>query len=108
MGLVTRGDVWWSELEPTVGVEIRKRRPCLIVSPPEVHDHLRIALIAPMTTKSRPAPYRIPTQFGGRPGFILLEQIRAVDQSRLLRRAGPLDAAELTEVLATLQELFEP
>ena len=64
--MVTRGEVWLAILDPTVGSEIRKTRPCLIVSPPEMHDHLRTAIVAPMTTSGKPAPYRIPVTFGGR------------------------------------------
>jgi mRNA interferase MazF len=106
--VVTRGEVWWADLDPTVGVEIKKRRPCLIVSPPEVHDALRIVLIAPLTSRSRPAPYRVPTRFGDRDGFFLLEQIRALDKSRLRQRMGLASEDDLAAVLRTLQAIFEP
>ena len=68
--MVIRGEVWLATLDPTVGSEIRKTRPYLIVSPPEMHDHLRTAIVAPMTTGARSAPYRIPVTFGGKKGSI--------------------------------------
>ncbi len=107
MGMVSRGEIWWVDLDPTVGVEIQKRRPCVIVSPPEIHDYLRIVAIVPLTSKSRSASYRIETSFNSRPGRILLEQLRFVDQSRLSRRIGMLDPSELTTVLDGLRQMFE-
>ena len=101
-----RGEVWLVALDPAVGNEIRKARPAVIVSPPELHDHLRTVLVAPMTTKARPAPFRVPLGFAGKQGLILLDQLRAVDQQRLRRRLGEVDAATLAQTLATLQEIF--
>jgi mRNA interferase MazF len=106
--MVTRGDIWFVSLDPTVGSEIQKSRPCVIVSPPEMHDHLRTAIIAPMSTGSRPAPFRIPLTHGGKKGLILLDQIRAVDKTRLLSRSGMLDPKTLEATLRTLREVFEP
>ncbi len=103
---IKRGEIWIVKLDPTVGSEIRKTRPCLIVSPPETHDHLRTAIIAPLTSKGFPAPYRIHVRLGGRDGIILLDQIRAVDKSRLTKRAGILAPAALSAVLSGLSELF--
>lgn len=108
MGMVKRGEVWWVDLDPAVGVEIQTRRPCVIVSPPEIHDYLRIVSVAPLTSRSRPASYRIATQFNDRPGLILLEQTRSVDKSRLARLIGTLDSGELTAVLDRLRSMFEP
>ena len=101
-----RGEVWLARLDPTEGREIQKTRPCVIVSPPEIHDHLGIVMAAPMTTGSRIAGYRVPVKFSGREGLILLEQIRALDKRRLIRRLGAIDRQALTAILATLREMF--
>jgi mRNA interferase MazF len=102
-----RGDIWLVSLDPTVGSEIQKTRPCVIVSPPEMHDRLRTVIAAPMTTGSRAAPYRIPVKFQGRDGLVLLDQIRALDKRRLIRRIGALPANTLALTLAVLRETFE-
>jgi mRNA interferase MazF len=104
--VVVRGDVWLARLDPTEGREIRKTRPCAIVSPPEIHDYLDIVLVAPMTTASRPAAYRIPTSLQGKSGLVLLEQTRVLDKRRLVRKVGELDRRTLSAVLATLREMF--
>lgn len=106
--MVKRGDIWLAALDPTVGSEIQKTRPCVVVSPPEVHDHLRMVIVLPMTTGSRPAPYRIGIDFDGKQGLILSEQIRTLDKSRLLKKVGALSAAMLSDTLAVLQEMFAP
>ena len=100
-----RGEVWLVNLDPTVGSEIQKTRPCVVISPPEMHDHLRTALIAPMTTGSHPAPFRIPVRHGGKQGLILLDQMRAVDKTRLVKRAGAIAPDTLSATLATLGEI---
>jgi mRNA interferase MazF len=105
--VVKRGDIWLVNLDPTIGSEIQKTRPCLVISPPEMHDHLRTVMIAPMTTGSHPAPFRIAVRHGGKDGLILLDQIRAIDKSRLVKRSGSLTAGTLTATLATLREVFE-
>ncbi|MEG9491004.1 type II toxin-antitoxin system PemK/MazF family toxin [Mannheimia indoligenes] len=105
MGMV-RGDIYLVNLDPTLGSEIQKTRPCVIISPPEIHNYLRTALIAPMTTGSRPAPFRIPVDFQGKSGLILPEQIRVVDKVRLVKKVGELDAETLAKLLAVLQEMF--
>ena len=101
-----RGEIWLVSLEPTQGSEIRKTRPCVVISPGEMHDYLRTAIIAPMTTGSKPAPYRIPVTSGGKKGLILLDQIRTVDKARLLSKLGVLNAKTLSSTLETLQEVF--
>jgi mRNA interferase MazF len=103
---VKRGEIWLVNLDPTVGSEIRKTRPCVVVSPAEMHDHLRTAIVAPMTTKSRPAPFRIGVTHGGKKGLILLDQMRAVDKDRLAKKLGAIPAKTLTATLSTLQEVF--
>lgn len=103
---VARGEVWLAALDPTVGHEIQKTRPCVIVSPPELHDHLRTVTAAPMTTGTRPAPFRVPVCFQGKDGLIVLDQLRTLDKQRLARRLGAVDAATLGTVLACLRDMF--
>jgi mRNA interferase MazF len=106
--VVARGDVWLAVLDPVVGSEIRKTRPCVVVSPAEVHDFLRTVIVAPMTTGSEPAPFRVPLVFNGKRGLILLDQLRTLDQSRLLRRLGKASPKTVGATLEALQELFAP
>ncbi|MGH9590085.1 MAG: type II toxin-antitoxin system PemK/MazF family toxin [Terracidiphilus sp.] len=94
------------QLDPTVGSKIRKTRPCVVVSPPEMHDFLRTAIVAPMTTGSHPAPFRIPVRHAGRSGLILLDQIRTVDKFRLLKHTGKVSPKILSATLAALAETF--
>jgi mRNA interferase MazF len=101
-----RGEIWLVNLDPTVGSEIRKTRPCVVVSPAEMHDHLRTVIVAPMTTGSRPAPFRIDVTHGGRRGLILLDRMRAVDTARLAKKLGVVSAKTLSSTLNTLQEVF--
>jgi mRNA interferase MazF len=106
--LLQTGDIWLVALDPTVGSEIQKTRPCVVISPNEMHQHLRTVIVAPMTTGSRPAAFRIPLSFQGKQGLILLDQIRTLDKQRLIQRVGAVHAATLTRTLKTLQEMFEP
>ena len=78
----------------------------MVISPPELHDHLRTAIVAPMTTGAHPAPYRIPIRFRGKSGLILLDQVRTLDKVRLVRRLGAVPAATLSATLKALQQLF--
>ena len=105
--VVVRGEVWLAALDPAVSSEIQKTRPCLIVSPAEMYDHLRTVTAAPMTTGSRPAPYRISAEFLGKNGLILLDQIRTLDKQRLVRRLGAVAPHTLRLTLAALRETFE-
>ena len=104
--MVKRGEIWLVNLDPTIGSEIKKSRPCVVVSPAEMHDHLRTVIVAPMTTKSRPAPFRVPVTHGGQKGSILLDQVRAVDKARLAKRLGAVSTKTLLGTLGTLQEVF--
>ena len=104
---ISRGQVWLAALDPTIGSEIQKTRPCLVVSPAEMNDYLRTSLVAPLTTGGRAAPYRIPVTFQGRAGLILLDQLRTLDRMRLIRRMGVIPPDTLSRTLATLRELFE-
>jgi mRNA interferase MazF len=103
---VKRGEVWLATLDPTQESEIQKTRPCVVVSPVELNDHLRTVVVVPMTTGARSAPFRIPLRFQGKDGLILLDQIRTLDKSRLLRRLGAMNGATLATTLSVLRELF--
>lgn len=103
---LARGDVHLVVLDPTVGSEIRKTRPCLIVSPDELNQHLRTVIVVPMTTGGQAYPWRVACRFQNRLGFVALDQLRTVDRERLAKRLGRLSAATTTEVLDTLQEMF--
>ncbi len=104
--MVERGDIWLVALDPTMGSEIRKARPCIVVSPDEMHDHLRTVIVAPMTTKSHAAPFRIPPRHGNKRGPVLLDQVRTVDKVRLVRRLGTAPATTLRDTLSVLREVF--
>ena len=103
---MNRFDVYLVNLDPTVGHEIRKTRPCLIISPDEMNHHIRTVIIAPMTTKGRSYPTRVPCTFKGKSGQIVLDQIRTVDSVRLVRKVGRIRRKTATEVLAVLSEMF--
>lgn len=103
---VKRGEIWLVALDPTMGSEIQKTRPCVVVSPPELNDHLRTVIVAPMTSKGFEAPFRVPVTHGGTKGLILLDQMRTVDKARLVKRAGAVTGSTLTATLTTLQEVF--
>jgi mRNA interferase MazF len=103
---VRRGEVWLAALDPTVGSEIRKTRPCLIVSPDDLNEAVRTIVVAPMTTGSRAAPFRVPVRFQDKDGLILPEQLRALDRRRLVKRLGAIEPETLTALLAVLRELF--
>jgi len=103
---VKRGEIWLVALDPTVGTEISKSRPCVIVSPPELNQHLRTVIVVPMTSKGFAAPFRVPVTHAGTKGLIVLDQIRTVDKIRLFKRLGAVTAKTLSTVLTTLQEVF--
>lgn len=106
--MVKRGDIWLVNLDPTVGSEIQKTRPCVVISPAELHEHLRTVMVAPMTSKGFAAPFRIPLTHAGTKGLIVLDQIRTVDKLRLVKKQGALSAKTLAATLTTLQEMFAP
>jgi mRNA interferase MazF len=105
---LSTGEIWLVQLEPTIGSEIQKTRPCVLISPPEMSNHLRTVIVAPMTTGSRSAAFRIPITFKGKSCLILLDQIRSLDKSRLVKREGVVHASTLKRTLITLQQMFEP
>ena len=101
-----RGEIWRVNLDPTVGSEIRESRPCVVISPAEMHDFLRTVIVAPMTTKGRPAPFRIPVTHASRKGLVLLDQMRSVDQVRLVSKLGAVSGKTLEGIWAVLREAF--
>ena len=101
-------DVFLASLDPTVGSEIQKSRPCLIISPDEMNRHIRTVIIAPMTTRGRRYPTRVACEFQGKQGQIVLDQIRTVDKSRLLGRLGRIDSQTQMRMLSVLQDMFAP
>jgi mRNA interferase MazF len=105
---VATGEVWLANLDPTVGSEIQKTRPCVVVSPPEMHDYLRTVIVAPLTTGSQPAAFRVGLTFQGKSGLVLLDQLRTLDKVRLVKRLGAVHPATLQKLLTTLQAVFEP
>lgn len=105
---VSRFDVYLVSLDPTVGREIRKTRPCLVVSPDEMNRHIRTVIVAPLTTKGQEYPTRVPCRFRRKTGQVVLDQIRTVDAARLVRKLGRLDVNTGIRVLAVLGEMFAP
>ena len=103
-----RGEIWLAALDPTLGSEIQKTRPCVVVSPPEMNDHLRTVIVAPMTSGRRPAPFRIPITFRRKSGSILLDQLRTLDRQRLVGKLGTVKPETLSAVLGGLQAMFAP
>jgi len=106
--MVARGDVFLVSLDPTQRHEIRKTRPCLVVSPDEMNRTLGTVIVAPMTTHGRPLPSRVPVAFRRKHGLVVLDQLRTVDQTRLLKRLGPVERPTLARVLDVLAEMFAP
>lgn len=102
------GDIWLAQLDPTVGSEIQKRRPCVVISPDEMNAHLHTVIVAPMTTGSRPARFRIALTFQGKQGLVMLDQIRTLDRARLVKRLSALRPVTLAVTLQTLQAMFAP
>lgn len=104
--MIRRGDVWLVRLDPTLGSELRKTRPCVIVSPDGL-SHLPVHLIVPLTSGSLPSGFRPEVRFADRVGLLVPDQMRSVDRTRLIRKIGRLRTSELTTLLATLREMFE-
>lgn len=104
--MVKRGEVWWVSLDPTVGSEIRKTRPCLVVSPDTMIRGLRTVMVAPMTSRGRRTSFRQPVSFRGTEGLVLLDQIRTVDKQRLVRQMGSVDDQTLSAALSMLRWIF--
>ncbi|MDR3396538.1 MAG: type II toxin-antitoxin system PemK/MazF family toxin [Pandoraea sp.] len=104
--MVKRGEVWVVSLDPAVGCEIRKTRPCVVISPPDMHKSLRTVIVAPMTSSPHASRYRIPAMFAGRRGVVTLDQVRAIDRRRLVRHVGALDCEVLRATMGGLRDVF--
>lgn len=105
--MVSRGEVWLVNLDPAVGSEIRKSRPCVVISPPELNEHLKTVIVAPVTSQGFQAPFRISLTFQGTTGLVLLDQLRTIDKSRLIKKLGRIQPKTLATTLQKLRELFE-
>jgi mRNA interferase MazF len=104
--VANRFDVYLTNLDPTVGSEIQKARPCLIVSPDEVNKHIRTVIVAPMTTAGKDYPTRVSCTFKKKKGQIVLDQIRTIDKTRLVKKLGTIDPETQLKVITILQRLF--
>ena len=107
-GPVDRFDVYLVLLDPTIGSEMQKSRPCLVVSPDEMNHYITTVIVAPMTSRGRPYPSRVSCRFEGVEGQVVLDQLRTVDKVRLIRRLGRISDEVQEAVLATLAEIFAP
>ena len=105
--VISRFDIYLINLDPVIGHEIRKTRPCVIISPDEMNQHIGTVIVAPMTTKGRDYPTRIPLTFKRKKGQIVLDQIRTIDKTRLVKRLGKLDKNVSAQILQILREMFE-
>lgn len=104
--VVARFDVYLVNLDPTIGSEIRKTRPCVVISPDEMNRYIATVIVAPLTTKGRSYPSRVECHFQGKDGHIALDQICTIDKLRLVRRLGRLEEHTQTDVLTVLAEMF--
>jgi mRNA interferase MazF len=103
---VSREDIYLVALNPTRGSEVRTTKPCVVVSPDELNAHLRPFIVAPFTTGGHPCPFRVRCSLDGKDGHVVVDQLRAVDRERLVRRSGSLPETPLNELLAVLQAMF--
>ena len=104
--VIEQYDIFLVALDPTLGHEIKKSRPCVVISPDEMNHHISTVMIAPMTTKSHPYPTRIPLVFKAKRGWIVLDQIRTVDKLRLIRRLGRLESESIQQVKSIIREML--
>lgn len=103
---VSRFDIYYVNLDPTIGSEIKKTRPCVIISPDEMNFNIRTVIIAPLTSKLRNYPTRVSCRVEGKQGQIVIDQIRTVDKVRLVKKIGTLNKLTQTKVLNVLREIF--
>ena len=104
--VINQYDIFWIDLNPTIGHEIKKVRPCVILSPDEMNFNIDTIIIAPMTTKSKSSPTRVKITFEKKSGWIILDQIRTIDKIRLKEKAGHLDETKIKEVKSILKEML--
>ncbi len=105
---IHRGDVLLVELDPARGSEIRKTRPCLVVSPDELNEHLSTHIVAPLTTGGHVYPFRLPCRFHGKAGYVVADQLRTIDRDRVVQKLGKMPDALVRRTLLVLQEMFSP
>ena len=105
---IKRFDVYLLDLDPTVGHEIKKTRPCLIISPDEMNRFISTVIVAPMTTKGKDYPTRVPCTLQGKKGQVVLDQIRTIDKERLVKKLGTISSNVQKNILNILQEMFAP
>lgn len=105
---IQRGDVLLVELDLTRGSEMRKTRPCVVVSPDELNDHLSTYIVTPLTTGGYVYPFRLSCRFGGKHGYVVADQLRTIDHDRVVRRLGKLPGPIVRRILLVLQEMFSP
>ena len=103
---IRQGDIWLVRFDPTVGSEIQKTRPAMVVSPAVMNDHLNTAIVAPLTSGSRPAGFRVPVRFDSKDGLVVLDHIRSVDKRRLVRKLGSASPETLLRTLAVMRDIF--
>src|SRR5262249_5567082 len=106
--VVKRFDIFLVNLDLTIGTEMKKTRPCVVISPDEMNRHIETIIIAPMTTKGKTYPTRVACKFQGKPGLVVLDQVRTVDKTRLVKKIGRIDSKTQSEVLTVLGEMFSP
>ncbi len=104
--VVQQYEVVWVNLDPTIGSEIKKTRPCVIISPDEMNNHLDIVIVAPMTSASKKYPTRIPTKIDGKLGWIVVDQIRTIDKKRIVKKIQKLSITEIKKVKEVIKETF--
>ena len=104
--MIKQYEVYFVTLDPTLGYEVKKTRPCLVVSPDEMNEHLKTVIIAPMTTKSHPYPMRVSLRFKGKDAYVCLDQIRTVDQRRLQKRLGTIPPTAIVKVKNVIREML--
>ncbi|MEA2601401.1 MAG: mRNA interferase MazF [Acidobacteriota bacterium] len=105
---VARSEIYLVNLDPTVGSEIQKQRPCVVISPDDMNRHLQTVIVAPLTSRGRLYPTRVRCNFASREGLVVLDQIRTVDVARLVRKLGRLEPETMTAVLSLLGKMFAP
>ncbi|MDI6707311.1 MAG: type II toxin-antitoxin system PemK/MazF family toxin [Firmicutes bacterium] len=104
--VINQYTIYWTDLDPTKGSEMKKVRPCVVISPNEMNHNIDIVIIAPLTSTSKNYPFRVKTKLDGRTGWIVLDQIRAIDKSRLIKEAGQLEAEDIISVKAVIKEML--
>jgi mRNA interferase MazF len=104
--VVKRFDVYLVCLDPTIGSEIQKTRPCLVISPDEMNRHIRTVIVAPMTSTGKEYPTRVPCMFKKKQGYVVLDQIRTIDKERLIKKLGTIDSKLQMDVVSVVQRMF--